>query len=294
MNPITRGLISADCDLWIFPAQDALNYQVPVPVLPTIHDLMHRYEGRFPEVSACGRRSMRDHWFRNTVDWARGILVDSVTGARHVVESYGADLQQRVYPLPYVASHHQRESGITQDFNSRYCLPKKFIFYPAQFWPHKNHIKLVTAASTLLSEFPDIHLVFCGSQKNGFNEVMRHVGMLGMNDNVTVTGYVPDADVPEFYRRARAMVMPTFFGPTNIPPLEAFAFGCPVAISRIYGMPEQARDAALYFDPNSVADIAQCIRSLWQDDRLCNDLREKGLLRAAEWGQPQFNEVLEK
>lgn len=45
--------------------------------------------------------------------------------------------------------------------------------------------------------------------------------------------------MPEFYRRARRMVMPTYFGPTNIPPLEANALGCPVAVSKVYGMPEQ-------------------------------------------------------
>ena len=48
-----------------------------------------------------------------------------------------------------------------------------------------------------------------------------------------------------FYKYAVALVMPTFFGPTNIPPLEAFALGCPVITSNIYGIPEQVGDAAL-------------------------------------------------
>ena len=85
--------------------------------------------------------------------------------------------------------------------------------------------------------------------------------------------------MPEFYRRARAMVMPTFFGPTNIPPLEAFALGCPVAVSNIYGIPEQVGDAALLFDPNSVEEIADCIERLWQDDALCASLISKGHAR---------------
>jgi len=92
--------------------------------------------------------------------------------------------------------------------------------------------------------------------------------------------------------------MPTFYGPTNIPPLEAFAVGCPVATSGIYGMPEQVGDAALLFNPESVGEIADCIRKLWQDDRLCADLVERGKGRVARWGQPQFNgrlrEIVEK
>jgi glycosyltransferase involved in cell wall biosynthesis len=88
------------------------------------------------------------------------------------------------------------------------------------------------------------------------------------------------------------MVMPTYYGPTNIPPMEAFVAGCPVAISGIYGMPDQVGDAALLFNHDSVEEIADCIRRLWTDDRLCAELAEKGRRRAANWGQQQFNQRL--
>ena len=107
-------------------------------------------------------------------------------------------------------------------------------------------------------------------------------------------GYVPNEDITEIYRRARAMVMPTFFLFLNIPPLEALAIGCPTAVSNVYGMPEQVGDAALLFDPNKVDEIAAAIYKLWTDDYLCNSLIEKGLRKAKAWGQPQFNNRLEK
>jgi hypothetical protein len=71
--------------------------------------------------------------------------------------------------------------------------------------------------------------------------------------------------------------------------LEAFTVACPVAISGLYGMPEQAGGAALHFNPDSVEEIASCIRRLWTDDHLCLELAEKGKDRAASWGQEQFN-----
>ena len=86
--------------------------------------------------------------------------------------------------------------------------------------------------------------------------------------------------------------MPSFFGPTNIPQLEAFATGCPVATSRIYGVPEQVGDAALLFDPRSVDEIHDCLLRLWTDDDLCKELAAKGREHAARWGQPQFRERL--
>lgn len=107
------------------------------------------------------------------------------------------------------------------------------------------------------------------------------------------SGYVPDADLPEFYRPVRALVMPTFFGPTNIPPLEAFALGCPVAISGIYGIPEQTGDAAMLFDPRSVEDIAIAIERSWRDDWLCEQLRAKGYARSRRWRQVDFNRCVQ-
>ena len=86
--------------------------------------------------------------------------------------------------------------------------------------------------------------------------------------------------------------MPTLFGPTNIPQLEAFELGCPVATSNIYGIPEQVGDAALLFNPESVDEIAGCIEKLWEDDKLCTELIEKGEKRAAKWGQKEFTEIL--
>jgi glycosyltransferase involved in cell wall biosynthesis len=179
---------------------------------------------------------------------------------------------------------------VRPDFDDHYRLPGKYIFYPAQFWWHKNHGKLLEAIARLKGELPDLKLVLSGGRQNAYDAVVKQVQDLDLGDDVVFAGYVPDADMPEFYRRARAMVMPTYYGPTNVPPLEAFAVGCPVAISGTYGMPEQAGGAALHFDPDSAEEIAGCIRRLWTDDRLCAELAEKGKRRGAIWGQAQFNE----
>jgi glycosyltransferase involved in cell wall biosynthesis len=291
-NPIVRALRSAKCDLWIFPAQDAVSYQAQLSALVTIHDLMHRYEPRFPEVSAWGRYGIREQRFRGIVKWAAGIVVDSETGRHHVVESYQAD-RTRVFPLPYVAPRSNANSTKSVDFDERYRLPQKFFFYPAQFWEHKNHVRLLSALAALRAELPDVHLVLCGAKKSGYTAVRRHVESLGLSESVTFKGYVSDCDIPEFYRRARALVMPTFFGPTNIPPLEAFELGCPVAISDVYGMPEQVGDAALLFDPSSTEEMGACMRRLWQDDVLCSELRQKGFRRAQNWNQARFDRAFQ-
>jgi len=281
----TRSLLGLSCDLWVFPAQETYAYLMPVPSLGVIFDLMHRYERQFPEVSSKGLYRIRERHYRNTCRHSRGVLVDSDIGKQQVLESYPM-AAGKVQVLPFAPPRH------IQDPNSEgFCppLPSKFIFYPAQFWMHKNHKRLVQASALVCKKCPDFNLVLVGSRKNAYDSTVESVRELGLSGNIHFLGYVPDSQMPALYRRARAMIMPTFFGPTNIPPLEAIAVGCPVAVSNIYGMPHQLGDAALYFDPTRVEEMAATMEALWTDDRLCGRLTARGLQRASEWTQDHFN-----
>lgn len=288
-HPMTKALLRESCDLWMFPSYDLRSYQFPVPALVSIHDLMFRYEKRFPESASRWSYLNKERINQNNCRWSTGILVDSELGRQQMIESYDIPAS-RVHALPFIAPRYMHLTEVRTDFDEHYRLPAKYIFYPAQFWWHKNHKKLIEAIARLKSELPDLKLVLSGGRQNAYDSVVKLVQDLSLADDVLFSGYVPDADMPEFYRRARAMIMPTYYGPTNIPPLEAFTVGCPVAISGTYGMPEQAGGAALHFNPDSVQEIADCIRRLWTDDRLCAELAEKGKAREASWGQTQFNE----
>jgi len=290
-HPIAKSLLMEGCDLWIFPSPTAKSFQIAVPALVSIHDLMHRYERRFPESSAGGEYFNRERNLANICRWAEGVLVDSEIGRQQVHESYRMPTE-RIHVLPYTAPRYMYTAAIPPGFDSHCRLPAKYIFYPAQFWEHKNHKRLISAMAGLKKELPDLKLVLAGAKKNAYDSVVKLVHDLDLTDDVYFLGYVPDEEMPELYRRARALVMPTFYGPTNIPPLEAFVTGCPVAISGIYGMPEQVGDAALLFDPESIDELAECIRRLWVDDELCGDLAARGRRRAGAWGRDQFNERL--
>jgi glycosyltransferase involved in cell wall biosynthesis len=282
----TRTIMREHCGIWVFPAQETYAYLMPVPSLGVIFDLMHRYERQFPEVSSKGTYRIRERHYRNTCRRLRGVLVDSDVGKRHVLESYPM-APENVHVLPFVPSthiHHPIPAGPLPG------LPSKFIFYPAQFWEHKNHKRLVQASALVQKKCPDFHLVLVGSKKNAYDSTVESVRALGLSSNIHFLGYVPDIQMPALYRNARAMIMPTFFGPTNIPPLEAIAVGCPVAVSNIYGMPRQLGDAALYFNPTSVEEIAATLETLWTDDHICRRLTARGFQRASEWTQTHFNE----
>lgn len=288
INPLVRQLESLACDVWIFPGQDALATQTRVPFIASIHDLMHRYEPHFPEVSGFMKYAAREFRFRHLANDSLAVLVDSEVGRQHVVESYGVS-PKKIYPLPYIPPRYIWAQPESKAFESTYLLPKKFFFYPAQFWEHKNHIRLLEAAALIRTECPDIHLVFTGGNRYGHAKIRNKIKALDLKLHVTILDYIPNHDLAGFYSRARALIMPTFFGPTNIPPLEAMACGCPMAISGIYGMPEQLGESALYFDPHLTETIAAAMRTLWLEDECCAKLVSEAQVRLASLQQTEFN-----
>lgn len=282
-------------DIGNFLRKEKINFIVcaqvtTIPPLPCktvypVHDLMHRYEGKFPEVKA--DYDARELLYKNVIKNSSIILTDSKLGKGQLIESYNIDLEKsklKIYALPFCASLsiYDEEEYIE--------VPEKYIFYPAQFWKHKNHINLIKAIELLKEKIPNIKLVLVGSEKNALQEVRRYIEDHNLREQVYIYGYVSNGNVKYLYRHAVMLVMPTYFGPTNIPPLEAMALGCPVAVSNKYAMKEQVGKAGLFFSPDSPKEIAACIDCVWHDDELRKRMINEGYERAGKWNKSSFEE----
>jgi len=160
-------------------------------------------------------------------------------------------------------------------------LPEKYIFYPAQLWEHKNHKNLLKAFKILREKDINISLVLTGFPKSGKDKIFDLIADLDIGNNICYFGYVTDSAIVKIYKNAFALVMPTYFGPTNIPTLEAFYYKCPAVISNLPGAYEQARDAVLYFDPDNPNELAEKIFSL-NNFYLRDELIFKGSIRSSE------------
>ena len=185
-----------------------------------------------------------------------------------------------------------------QAARARQGIPEQFMLYPAAFWPHKNHARIVEAIERL-ARVRDLrlHAVFCGSRGDAererqFQLVMEMATRCGVADLIHVPGYVSDTDLAALYSCATALVMPTFFGPTNIPVLEAWAHGCPVLTSDIPGIREQAGDAAILVEPRDVDALATGMQRLATDAALRRDLIARGTRRLAEYTPRDFEDRL--
>jgi len=284
-----KAVNASNCDLIICPSQDALAYQTNKRSVATIHDLMHRYEPHFEEYQH-GEYGRRELHCSAICKYSTVILVDSEIGRQHVIESYSVDAD-KVFVLPFVPPFYLLNSREI-DVKSKYSLPDRFIFYPAQFWEHKNHLKLFEALKILKEDRVDVDLVLVGSKENNYEKSMGAIKRFGLCDRVHVLGYVPNDDTYSLYKNAVAMTFVSLAGPTNIPPMEALLTGCPLICSNAYAMPEQVGDAALLVDPKDPVDIAKKIKRIWQDEILRNELIKKGFQRTQEYGQKDFDLIL--
>jgi len=287
LSLLVRKLDNLNNDIWIFPAQEIFSHCIRSKSIGTIHDLMHRYE-KFPEVNSPFRFYFREYRFKGIAQCCSGILVDSDVGKSQVIQAYNIE-QSKIYVLPYVAPNYIHNKLEVANFDNLYNLPSKFFFYPAQFWPHKNHNLLLRAIAILKKTIPDVALVLSGGFNHDYKKIYNLSLSLGLKNNITFVGYIPDSHIRGFYIRARALVMPTFFGPTNIPPLEALACNCPIAVSKIYGMPDQLGNSAMYFNPNSVDELVNVLEILWEDDSFCHELIEIGIKWSNSWNFKKFS-----
>ena len=252
---------------------------VSVPYIATVWDLQHRSRPYFPEVSATGWSwEERERTYSSILPRASYILTGTHAGKNEIVHYYRVNPDNVIVnPLPAPSSSTENRSDTISDIRKRYGIRADFVIYPAQFWPHKNHVNLLIALAILnRKRGKTIDMVFTGSDKGNADHVLEKISELGLHDQVHILGFVPREDLKALYSKARALTFPSFFGPDNIPPLEAFALGCPVTASRVSGAEEQLGDAALLFDPANPDDIASAILTILEDDQLRARMTQNG------------------
>ena len=291
-------------DWLLFTSPHPPPFERGLPYVAPVHDLQHRLQPEFPEVSADGEWDRREYQFRNLTRLAVLVIVDSEVGKEDVLNCYGefGVTDDMVKVLPFLPANYlsvEVSPAERARVRAKLALPERYFFYPAQFWPHKNHLRVVEALHILDGGAP-VHMVFSGGHGHGgdharagnFRTVMQAVTRYGLEDRVHYLGFVPNQDLSAIYAESAGLVMPTFFGPTNIPILEAWGFGCPVITSDIRGVREQAGDAALLVDPRSSEAIAEAMRQLWEDAETRTRLTQRGRARLAEYTPDDFRRRL--
>jgi glycosyltransferase involved in cell wall biosynthesis len=280
-------------DLVYYPGPNMQCLDHDTPFVLTVYDLQHRLQPEFPEVSAGGKWMSRERFYAEAIPRAFTTVVATSALKEDIVRIYRVR-DERIRVLPYIpgpAVHTVPSQEPSPQV--KHGIPPDFLFYPARFWPHKNHAGLLHALRLLRErEGARLSLVLVGSDKRNQPYIRRLAKDLDLADQVFFLGFVSDVEMAALYRMALAMVMPSFFGPTNLPPLEAFALRCPVVTSDIPGAREQFGDAAIFVNPRDPADIARGILEVWRDTSLRGEMTRRGLEIVRRWTAKDYAAAL--
>ncbi|SRR6266571_6115677 len=263
---------------------------IDIPYIATVWDLQHRTHPWFPEVSERQTWFVRELPTRAFLQRASFVIVGTETGSDEVRQFFQVPqgrIRKLPHPTPMFALQTQArgpEQGV-----AKHGLKSPFLFYPAQFWAHKNHVNLLLALKLLRErDGLELPLVLAGTDRGNLAHVKALCGSLGLDSQVRFLGFVEQQDLVDLYRAAFALVYPSFSGPENLPPLEAFALGCPVIAADVPGAREQLGDAAVFFDPRDPDKIAHAVKSVYTNTELRESLLVRGRKRASAWTTRDF------
>lgn len=256
-------------------------FRTTVPSIYHPHDLQHIH---LPEFFTEEQRETRELWYRTLCEQATMIAVASSWTKSDVEQHFRLPRGKvQVVPLaPPTAAYGEATDAEVAEVTARLGVPNAYVLYPAQTWPHKNHIGLLNSLAELRKrEGLVLPLVAAGHQNEFFPEIARRIREFDIEDQVYWPGFVSPSDLQALYRGARCVVIPTKFEAASGPLWEAFLAGVPTACSNVTSLPAQAGDAAILFDPDSSEQLVSAMRRLWLDEDLRAHLVTAGRRRVA-------------
>jgi len=234
----------------------------------TIHDLVWK---RYPQTMSRFGRVLE-----------RLLMPPSVKGAKAVIAVSDSTASELVHCIPQCAERVRtiHEAPFMSVADKPGPLGDYFLFV-GTIEPRKNLLRLLEAYALYVSQLEQpLPLKICGGRGWGLPALAERLQVLGITDQVEVLGYVGDDKLPDLYREARALLIPSLYEGFGLPIVEAFSQGTPVLTSDRGAMAEVAGDAGLLVDPESTSTIAAALESRTDGTDLVSVLQQRALERA--------------
>ncbi len=287
-----KGLFS-DIDLFLSPTTTLYpHYYLNKKFVFTLHDMQERY---FPQFFTKYELFKRYIVRKKLAKHADKILCESqfvkndIKKFLHISESKVKIVES---PPPARLINNRVDRFYFNSIINKYDLPKKFIYYPAQLWYHKNHIKLLDAFAIVQEQFDDLHLLLTGNRDNNYYNIINKIKTLNLDNSVKYLGYVDYEDIPYLYTLSKFLIMPSLFESISLPIYEAFSLKIPVCCSNVVALPEQVGEAGLLFDPHDEVDIANKMIMYLKDDKLIKLKGQRGYDRLLNYNHAKYGEKI--
>lgn len=210
------------------------------------------------------------------------IITISKNSKREIVEHYGVDPSkiEIVHPALDHAVYYPRSIKEQETVAKKFGINNSYILYTGTIEPRKNIIGIIEAYSKLTDEVKNQYMLVLAGGKGWKDEEIKRCLAKHSDENIILTGYVDDKDLPALYSGASLFVYPSFYEGFGMPPLEAMACGVPVIASNNSSLPEVIGDAGIMVDAHDTVDLSRQMKRVLTDNKLAKDLKKKGILQA--------------
>ena len=240
----------------------------------SIHDMSL---ARTPEHHTLKKRLLTASLVPAVARGARLVLTPSRATTRDVVKDLRLP-EDRVVSIPYAAAEMFRP---VTGRPTAARLDTPYFLFVGTIEPRKNLVRLMDAFAAFARETPGVNLVLAGQRGWKCEDIYARAAQPDVADRTIILDYVSEDSLPSLYSHALACVYPSLFEGFGFPVVEAMACGTPVLTSNTTSLGEIGEGAALLVDPLDTAAISAGLRTLARSRELREDLRKKGLARAA-------------
>jgi glycosyltransferase involved in cell wall biosynthesis len=273
---LEKILIKKKIDLVIFTTPSPKPFYLQkINYATTVYDICHRDFPEFSEVREFNIFKLREILLINTIGQAVFIITESEELKNKINANFYKD-KERIVAIPNGPSPFLNIKYSETDekiFFKNNNINLSYFFYPAQFWEHKNHIRILQAIKKITLSGQNLQFVFCGNDKGNLSFLKQKINELELNNYIRILGFVKNYELKILYKNCKAVVMPTYFGPTNIPPLDAWHSRVPLIYSK--HLASQTENAALLVDVDSSEDLVDAINKI-DDIDIVNELIKNG------------------
>lgn len=273
---IRRKAKSICADAAFFPADSGPILPSKIPIVTTVHGVaaMHVTGIRSPlQERIWSARVSR------AIGCSAAVITVSQSSANDLMSYFGVDAS-RIHVIPHGIDHDQFNTRPTDLPESLGNLPERFILFLGNIEPRKNITAISRAISSAEFAHDDVHLVVAGNSAWASSEILDE---LRSNPRVQYRGFENECNLLPLLQRAQAFVFPSLYEGFGFPVLEAMASGCPVICSSNGSLAEVVGDAAILLASVSPQAIARELNLLLSDKSKQNDLRKRGVARAAQF-----------
>jgi len=258
-----NSVFEKNCNLLYVPSTVLNSYNLNIPTILSMHDIQHVH---YPEFFSKLRLRIRNLNFINSAKNASIIQASSFFIKQDLLNNFKFLKPEFIKVISEGVDIELFKKPLLNNIFEKYNIPKKFIFFPAQLWYHKNHLFVLESLKRIeKNKKIKISLVLTGAKFAAYNEIKNFINNNKMS-NVYYLGRVPWLDIVSLYRNSKAMITATLYESSSLPILEATASGIPVIAGNNAPNIELSQNLNLnLFDLNLENEIDDLIYNLWTD-----------------------------